>query len=272
MLAGDLRSLVDSLRTEHDATSAQIETLRSQREELRQWLAEQEATYTKEMAQRLDRLAGEIADRATNGVEEKLRANVAEQAEIAKGNLNERLGPMLKEASDFREEAAGLLSTLRMESERCETHLRALRYEKQQLEAWIVQRASGFQKTFHDALVETTGQIRGRLQMAVEMMEQPLARLRDESSRQLQTQAHRHAQELSDQVNEACDRLTRLQHEVENPVREALRAQAAEVSTAFGREIAEVAHRSVEQWRSSLGNNLAAISNLLGQQLANGEK
>jgi len=55
-------------------------------------------------------------------------------------------------------------------------------------------------------------------------------------------------------------------------VRESLRTQAAETCATFGREIAQAAQRSVEEWRSALARNLESVTSLLGQQLPGDNK
>jgi DNA anti-recombination protein RmuC len=129
------------------------------------------------------------------------------------------------------------------------------------------ERAAEFRKTFHDALVETTGQIRGRLQMATEMMEQPLEKLRQQAAEQLQEQAGRQSRHLREHADEVTERLRGLQRDIETAVRESLRAQAAETVATCGREIAEIAQRTVEEWRATLASNLESLTSLLGQPI-----
>ena len=289
MVADELRGAADLLRSEREATSAQLVALGAKREELQLWLAEQQAVYAKqanrqfeqltdqqaaytnEVRQKLEQLATELATRSAAALEKQIRSDVENQAERAEADLNQRLGPMLDRASDLRQEVLSLLGTLQKESERCQTQARALLEEKDSVDDWIKERAADFQKMFHDALVETTGQIKGRLQMAVEMMEQPVEKLRDQAAQQLQEQSGRQARHLREYADEASERLRGLQREIETAVRESLRTQAAETSATCGREIAQLAQRSVEEWRSALASNLESIANLLGQKLPGGE-
>ena len=271
MVADELRAAAESLRSERAATRAQIQEAGAQREELRLWLAEQQASYTKQVGRQLEQLASELAMRSAGVLEEQIKSDIEVQAERAEADLNQRLAPMLNRADDVRQEVLSLLGTLQRESDRCETQVRALLEEKDGVEAWITERAADFQRTFHDALVETTGQIKGRLQMAVEMITQPVEKLRDQAAQQLQEQAGRQVRQLREYGDEAAERLRGLQRDIETAVRESLRAQAAETSATFGREIAQQAQRSVEEWRSALARNLASIANLLGQKLPGGE-
>ncbi|MFZ3213455.1 MAG: hypothetical protein WA188_18280, partial [Terriglobales bacterium] len=200
-----------------------------------------------------------------------IRSGVESQAERAEADLDQRLGPMLDRASDLRQEVLSLLGTLQRESERCQAQARALLEEKDSVDDWFRESAAEFQKTFHDALVETTGQIRGRLNMAVEMIAEPVEKLRDQAVQQLQEQAGRQARQLREDADEAAERLRGLRRDLESTVRESLQAHAAEIAAAFGREIAQAAQHSVDEWRSALAENLESIAGTLTQKLPGGE-
>jgi hypothetical protein len=245
-------------------------------------LAQAHAAMSAALARDLEALQerGRIAAEELRAAEEALRnEREATQAQITEAGAQreelqrwlEELGPMLDRAADLRQEALSLLGALQRESQRCETQVRALLTEKDGVETWVTERAADFRKMFHDALVETTGQIKGRLQMAVEMIEQPAAKLRDQAAQQLQEQAARQARHLREQTDEACDRITRLQRDTENWLREALRAQMAETSATFERQIAQLAQRSVEEWRAALARNLDSITTQLAQKLPDRE-
>ncbi len=290
MVADELGGASDLLRSERDATSAQLIASAAKREELQLWLAEQQAVYTQqagrqfehlaeqqaaytnEVRQKLEQFASELAARCAAALEKQIRSEVENQAERAEADLDQRLGPMLDRASDLRQEVLSLLGTLQRESERCQTQARALLEEKDSADDWIRERAAEFQKTFHDALVETTGQIRGRLNMAVEMIAEPVEKLRGQAAQQLQEQAARQARRLREDADEAAERLRGVRRDLETAVRESLRAQAAETVAKFGRKIAQDAQRSVEEWRSALAKNLESIAGALAQKLPGGEK
>jgi len=290
MVADELRGASDLLRNEREATSAQLIASAAKREELQQWLAEQQAVYTQqagrqfeqlaeqqtaytnEVRQKLEQFASELAAHCSAALEKQIRTEVENQAERAEADLDQRLGPMLDRASDLSQEVLSLLGTLQRESERCQTQARALLEEKDSVDDWITERAAEFQKTFHDALVETTGQIRGRLNMAVEMIAEPVEKLRDQAAQQLQEQAGRQARQLREDADEAAERLRGLRRDLESTVRESLREQAAETAATFGREIAQAAQRSVDEWRSALAENLESIAGTLNQKLPGGEK
>jgi len=106
----------------------------------------------------------------------------------------------------------------------------------------------------------------------VEMIAEPVEKLRDQAAQQLQEQAGRQARQLREDADEAAERLRGVRRDLESTVRESLRAQAAETVATFGREIAQAAERSVEEWRSALAKNLDSIAGALAQKLPGGEK
>jgi hypothetical protein len=283
--AEELRGAADSLRSEREATMAQLAALDSKRAELQLWLTEQQAAYTRHVnlqleqfteqqsvyangfREKLEQLAGELAARSLRMLEEKVRSDVEKQAERTGAEVRQHLDAMLERTSGLRQDALSLLDALQRENERCQTQMQALLNEKDTVDDWMRERAAEFRKTFHDALVETTGQIRGRLQMATEMMEQPLEKLRQQAAEQLQEQAGRQARHLREHADEVTERLRGLQRDIETAVRESLRAQAAETVATCGREIAEVAQRTVEEWRATLASNLESLTRLLGQPI-----
>ena len=290
MVRDELHSAADSLRSEREATSAQLVATAAQREQLQLWLAEQQAAYAQQadhyreklaeeqtaylndVRQKLEQFAGELAARGAAVLKEQIQSDIENQAGNAEADLDRRLGPMLNRASDLRQEILSLLETLQKESERCQTQARTLLEEKDSVDDWMRERAAEFQQTFNDAMVETTGQIRGRLQMAVEMIAEPVEKLRAEAAQQLQEQAARQARQLREDTDEVTERLRSLRRDLENAVRESLRTQAAETVAAFGREIAETAQESVDEWRSALARNLESLSGALAQKLPGGGK
>ena len=303
--ADELRAAADLLRSEREETGAQLEAVEAKREELRQWLAGQQAVYTEQVKRQFEQLADQVAAHAeevrqqlevrarelaarSGGVlEGRFKSDLENQAaqaatdfkqrldpmlERAESDLKQQLDPMLDRASALRQEVSSLLDTLQREGERCQTQARELLEQRDNANTWFGERTADFQKMFHDALVETTGQIRGRLQMAVEMIQQSVENLGSQAAQQLEEQAGKQTRLLHESADEAAERLRGLQREIESAVRESLRAQAAETAAACGREIAYVAQRSVNEWRSALARNLESMAGILGEQLPGGDK
>jgi len=282
----ELRRAADSFRNEREAATARLLAVEtSQREELQLWLAQQQAllaeqlqrqlaqlseqqsAFTDELGHKLEQLASELAAGAARTLDEQIRSGAEQEVERARADLRAQLAPMLERAAGLRQDLLPLLEALQKENERCQTQVRAMREHEQSVDGWIKERTTEFQKMFHDALVETTGQIRGRLQMAGEMLEAPLEKLREQAAQQLQEQAGRHARHLREYADEIAEHLHGLQRETGTAMRESLRAQAAETAATCGRELAEIAERTVKEWRSALAKNLEEVTSVLSQHL-----
>jgi hypothetical protein len=81
--------------------------------------------------------------------------------------------------------------------------------------------------------------------------------------KQLET---RNAQDLGNQLDDACGRLRIIQKGIEVSVSESLRSQVAETLQCFEQNSEEIARHSVERWRLALGRNLNSLGKILGEQ------
>jgi hypothetical protein len=169
-------------------------------------------------------------------------------------------------AGRLSQELPTLIETLRAAGERYEAQACALAQKRDEVETWIAQRSADFQKSFEDALLETSGHIKGRLQLAVEMIEQPMDKLRLGATRELQELANRQATEIRKVCDEATGGLQELRRAIETSVRESLRAQAAETCSVAGRQMAQLAQNAVEEWLSALAKNLESIRGSVSQR------
>jgi hypothetical protein len=260
-VAEELRKAADLLRTEREATRAQSAEIGASREELRVWLQEQQAISLEQISHRLEQLTSELESRAAQRLEQRIKvADTDIQAQQATADLSHSLSPLLDRALNAQRELLSLLGTLQHHVEHCDIQTRALHEQKDGIQAWMTERIRDFQNMLHDSLLETRGQIRGQVQMAVEMAAQPMDELRADAMQQLQGQASVQTRRFHEQLVQAGERLEALHRQIDSAVRESLRIRAAETSATFGREIAQVAQRSIEEWRSALARNLESIT------------
>jgi len=81
--------------------------------------------------------------------------------------------------------------------------------------------------------------------------------------KQLET---RNAQELGNQLDDACGRLRIVQKGIEVTVSESLRSQVAETLQCFEQNLEETAQHAVERWRLALTRNLNSLGKIVGEQ------
>ena len=73
--------------------------------------------------------------------------------------------------------------------------------------------------------------------------------------------------ELSIRLDEACDRLKRIQLEIEAAASEELKARVSEAQQVFEQTMEEMAQHSVGRWRLALSRDLASVATMLGQHI-----
>jgi len=73
--------------------------------------------------------------------------------------------------------------------------------------------------------------------------------------------------ELSIRLDEACDRLKRIQLEIEAAASEELKDRVSEAQQVFEQTMEEMAQHSVGRWRLALSRDLASVATMLGQHI-----
>ena len=178
MVADELGGASDLLRSERDATSAQLIASAAKREELQLWLAEQQAVYTQlayassstwpnsrlPTPTKSGTSSSKFAKRTGGAL--RGRAGKTDQVRSREPGLNApkpistsawdrcwtgRQRPAARKYSPCWARCKGKASAARTQ------RARAAGREGQRLCSRIRERAAEFQKTFHDALVERTG-------------------------------------------------------------------------------------------------------------------
>lgn len=274
----------ESLRNERETITAEMRQAARTREDLSVWLKEQQdlwatqtranfeqlaakqSEYAAQLRRELEECTRHLSAKSAAIAEENVKADIEDAISRAHASLDQRLGPTLDRGSRLSQELSTLVETLRAHAERYDAQVRALAQERVELETWIAQHSARFQESFNSALLETTGHIKGKLQLAVEMIEQPVEKLRLATARELQEEANRQATEIRKSSNEAAERLHELRRAIETSVRDSLRAQAAETCSVAGRQMAQLAQNTVQEWLSSLAKNLETIRGTVSQR------
>ena len=76
----------------------------------------------------------------------------------------------------------------------------------------------------------------------------------------------RNAQELGNQLDDACGRLKIIQKGIEASVSELLRTQVAKTLQSFEQNMEKLAQHSVGRWRLALAKDLKSLAVILGEQ------
>ena len=280
------RQRQQQLRSELDAHMAELrksseQTLRGISEELRGslnihlkeefasqralWEKQREASQAEKtwVESRANELAGRwearlqgYIERATGEAVGKLRADVEkaaaeiirEQMEAVEKRLSVSLQPLLSRAEDSSRALETLLGSVRQERHQAEAQTAALQRQKDEAQGWMEKQMERLRQAVHDAVVETSGEIKGRIHMAVEMAREPIEQRSREAQRQMEELAERKSREI-------CERLA----EFEKAVAPRLQANLAQVSENFRKETDELARNSVHRCQDELADTLDAM-------------
>ena len=152
------------------------------------------------------------------------------------------------------------------------------RREVEQIQAAVESKSSALEAHISDLDVRT-----GKLNESVRRLETELDAHLDQLARQiiaaagaeLETAAgvvlkdlqRRGTGELSARLDEACDRLKRIQLEIEAAASEELKARVTEAQQVFEQTMEEMAQHSVGRWRLALSRDLASVATMLGQHI-----
>ncbi len=225
-------------RAAQSAAAAEISALQSQ---LASQVSEAQSQLTRlqlDWGARGEQIIGEILERAHSGLQETLEFMQKAQLSQARNEIEQALAPILGRAASITNDLRTALASVEREQNLAKVQSGALRQEREELQAWLTQRSGEFHKNLQDALVEATGEVKGRLHLALELMEERMRKTGEESGLRLHGIAEH-------QANELAARLKSTQ--------EALAASAAEAE--FRVKAAQLAHQAVQQ---ELENRLAA--------------
>ena len=224
-LIADVRSTTDSLRAENDRAGLQIAAVREEKKQFQQWLGEQASAYKAELRARLEQEILKSASGAAAQLETDLKASLATHLDRARIDLTAEMERLMNGAKTLEKSLV------------------------QETGSWLAQQSTDFQKQIHDALTETGGRIRGRVDLAVEEI------------------SARNAKELGNRLDEACEHLKTLENEIAASVSGSLRAQVAATAQSFEQGIEELAQHSVGRWRLALAKDLNSVAKVLGEHL-----
>jgi F0F1-type ATP synthase membrane subunit b/b' len=220
---------------------------------------------------KLQQGAGGLVAKAVTAAGEQLQTATAalhrEQLARAQAELDRLLGGVVQQATDAGLALRQTIETLQQELARTKQDRADIRREVEQAQASLAQQMTQFQGTLHDAFLQASGEIKGRIRQAVEMAEEPLERRSRDIQLQLTAAAQRVAEELQKQFAEARDRLQTAAVATESHAEQALQERLAHAMDTFRQDAESLARRSMERWQTAVNETLAEIPQLLSQKL-----
>jgi hypothetical protein len=183
-------------RASQISTTAEITALKSQLAEQVEQAKSDLARLQLEWGARGEQIIGEILDRTHTELRESLESMQRAQLSQARAETEQALAPMLSRAGSITNDLRTALASVDAEQNRAKLQLSALRKEREELQGWLTQRKEEFHRSLHDALVEATGEVKGRVNLAAEMLEERMRQTGEEAGLRLRGIAEHQAQEL----------------------------------------------------------------------------
>ncbi len=256
----------------HAAATLQLQQLETRTESL-----------TAKVDLELDKHADELVGVMTNKVREDLDRHAAEiratQVEQTRAELQSDMAATLQRADEARAELRQMLDSLQNQLRAQEGASAEIGRRLAEAQAWVSGEMQKFEQTLHDAFVEASGQIRGRIRQAVEMAAEPLeARSRElqeelaKVGRQYAEHLNRAAGQAESQVENGRQRLQASCDAAQSVAEAALRIKMETTVASCKRELQDLTRGSVERWQTAMSESLAAMRRVLGEQVGKDAK
>lgn len=215
---------------------------------------------------RLQQAATDTVARTHDELERVAEASREKQLAELQAQLDRCLTPLAHRGEATANDLRQLLDSLQEERTRLESDATAFRRETEQARAWLAQETQQFQKLVHDALVEASGQIKGRIHLAIEMAQEPMERRTREACAQLEEMAARQTEEVRQRQEEATQRLRSLQTEMEFSVDTLLNTRMTELLEQLQQRSDELMRKSTAQLQTTLNEALESVARVLQEK------
>ena len=181
--------------------------------------------------------------------------------------LDQTLAPLVSRSEATAVDLHALLESLKKEGGQLETQAGEFHQEAEQARAWLTDETKNFQKQVHETLVEASGQIKGRIHLAIEMAQEPMERRARDLRAQLEELSTNTSQELAQQLTEVHEHLRASQSKAEASADSMLDARLTEALDRFRQQTEEMAQDSAAQVQTTLNDTLESVSRLLREKL-----
>jgi deoxyribodipyrimidine photolyase len=178
--------------------------------------------------------------------------------------LERHVAPFLNRSQAAINDLERLLETLRQEQTAWETRM-AQRHQQdeERLREWLAEETRRFRGLVHDAVIEASGQIKGRIDTIVETACEPLERRVRDAQAHLETLVFRKTDELGSQCEANLERLRTAQEEMDRSFRVQLAAQQAEVLDLFQQQAKDAMMQAIARMHTTLNDALGSAARAL---------
>ena len=243
-----------------EATEIQVARLEARAEKLA-------ARLDTELEARLEQAIADTVARAREQVAQVAKMVQQEHFTVAEEQVKQLLAPMVNRSEAAAHDLRQMLDSLKSTRTQLESQLTGYRHEMEQLRAWFAQETKQFQKLVHDTLMESSGQVKGRIHLAIEMAQGSIQRYAHDTVAQLETWAARKTEELKQGLEKSHQQLADWEKQKQNVVDWMFEVQLKETSERLQRQADELAQKSTTQLQANLTATIDAISRVLREKL-----
>jgi alpha-D-ribose 1-methylphosphonate 5-triphosphate synthase subunit PhnG len=174
---------------------------------------------------RLDQTVSEIIAQARTSMEHLLDEIRDDQLGLARAEMNRMLTTLSTRAdSIIKEELCSFGNMLVRERDETQIEIAAVRQEKKEMQLWLVQQGQDFRKAIEGALFDARNQGWNCVQKALDMIQDPVAKLTCEAKKKIEEAAARQSAEIDEDIRRLRDELAILQEQAGNSIRASFQA------------------------------------------------
>jgi chromosome segregation ATPase len=237
-----------------------LDAQRQEWEQQRQKMREESKAHAGQLSTELESKVQETMARAASdslnemqvqlerAADDVLQKKVAE----AEAKLQMAFDSLVIDGERTRKGIEKLVESARVENRQVEAQRTALRAQLNDADTWVAEQTEQFRKSLHDVLLEATGEIKGRIHMAVEMSKEPIEKRSRHAQAQLEELAARKTRELTQQITE-----------LEKAAGPMLQARLNQALGEFQNNADQLAKASVDRYEDELVQTLDSMLHVL---------
>jgi hypothetical protein len=174
---------------------------------------------------RLDQTVSETITQARTSMEHLLGEIRDDQLGLARAEVKSMLTTVSTRADSLiKEELCSFGNMLVREHDETQIEIAAVRQEKKEMQLWLVQQGQDFRKAIEDALFDARNQGWKGVQEALDMIQDPVAKLTCEAKKKIEEAAARQSAEIDEHIRRLRDELAMLQEQAGSSIRASLQA------------------------------------------------
>ncbi len=177
--------------------------------------------------------------------------------------LEQKIAPFLHRSQTAISDLEQLLESLRQEHDAWDKRMVHWQQCGEQLQSWLTQETQQFRTLTHDALVEAGGQVKGRLEAAIEAACEPMERRLQDAEARMETMVLRKADEVNQRVEANVQRLYAMQAETERSFSLRLAAQQAAALDLFQQQAKDMMGRAIARMHETFNDALGSAARAL---------